>query len=109
MIYQQIDALVCSKQYAPVYRRIKVEIMHNNMVLWEQADVLEDLSSHEVSFDQVVEYRVLQKVAWVLVVVEQSVLDGPWILDANVAEGLAVEDFLALEEVILLLVLESVE
>ena len=44
-----------------------------------------------------------------LTVIEQSFLDSPWVTYANVAKCLSVQYFLALEEVIFLLILKCIQ
>jgi hypothetical protein len=82
--------------------------MHDDVVLREKVNVLEDFHTHEVALAKVVQDRVVKLVALMSVVVKQRILDSPWILDAYVTERFAMKNFLAFEEIVFLLVLKSV-
>lgn len=98
-----------SKENSSVNSGVKVEVVHNDMVSWEKVNILKYFSPHVISLAEVIKHRVVQLAALMLLVVVQSIFDCPRVLNANIAESFPVKDFLAFEEIILFLVLESVQ
>ena len=83
--------------------------MHDDVILREEGDILENFSPHEIPFAKIIKDRIVKPTTLMLAVVYQSILYSSWILDADIAESFTVKNFLALEEIILLLIFKSVE